>query len=202
MSKTANKSLLTKEQTLTSHNNHHDPIIHNNNNNNNKGTRTKSIDVTSTRFSVLTAGGGGGGGGAFVGGFGNGSSSGGFLGYKSSSVASQYSAGLAQKLKDSGRATLILILISACFVLLNLPYVITWASFYMPFKKDKLGNGVAIYQRYAWVTLGEIFHLANFSINLFLYCLASKMFRKALISRLSFFKNWRFTIRFKAPSNA
>lgn len=192
------KSISTKEHTLTSHHEHQN-MKTNATGGGGLGvvgcpggatTHTKSIDLTSVRYSVLTAGGG------------LGANSNGYLGKKSSSVASQYSAGLAQKLKDSGRATLILVLISACFVVLNLPYVLTWANFFIPFKQNLLTTQEAIYQRYAWVTLTEIFHIANFSINLFLYCLASKLFRNSLLARVSFFKNLRFSIRFKRPSDA
>lgn len=177
----------TKEQTLSSH--------HPNDNNKVGGaSRSKSVDVTSVRFSVLTAAGGGTGGGLMPGVTANGVN--GSLA-KSSIASSQYSAGMSQKLKESGRATLILILISACFVGLNVPYVLTWANFFVPYKQDRLNTPEKIYGRFAWVTIGEIFHIANFSINLFLYCLASKLFRHELWARLSVIKNCRIQIRFK-----
>jgi hypothetical protein len=47
----------------------------------------------------------------------------------------------------------------------------------------------AIYARYTWVSIAEIFHMANFSINLFLYCLASKLIRKELAARLDLIVN-------------
>lgn len=116
---------------------------------------------------------------------------------KSGSTSSQFSAGLAQKLKDSGRATIILVLISAFFVILNIPYIVVWANFFIPYKQEWLETTEAIYFRYAWVMLFEIFHMTNFCINLFLYCLASKLFRNELFARFSILKSCRISFSFK-----
>ena len=109
----------------------------------------------------------------------------------------KYSASLTQKLKDTGRATIILILISVFFVLFNMPYIIVWACFFIPYKQGWLESRVAIYYRYAWVQLVEIFHIANFCVNLFLYCLGSKLFRNELAARFGILKTFKFSFTFK-----
>lgn len=99
---------------------------------------------------------------------------------------------IRQKLKESGRANVILILISVFFVGLNVPYIITWCSFYIPYKRDQFNQDQnALYFRYSFVHLAEILHMTNFAINLFLYCLASKAFRnrfRSMIFVLNIFK--------------
>jgi hypothetical protein len=117
------------------------------------------------------------------------------------SVASQYS-GLSQKLKDSGRATIILIVISAFFVILNLPYIAAWFSWFIPYKLKTLANEEDIYFRYSIIKLVEILHILNFSINLFLYCMASKLFRSELFSRLNVFKAFTFKFYFRANNES
>lgn len=109
--------------------------------------------------------------------------------------SSEY-VGIAQRLKESGRATIILIVISLFFVVLNLPYIITWALFYIPYKRNQLKNENDIYFRYSFVMLAEVLHLSNFSINLFLYCMASKAFRSQLMCRLLFIKSFKIKIVF------
>jgi hypothetical protein len=98
---------------------------------------------------------------------------------------------LAQKLKDSGRATIILILISICFVLLNLPYILTWLWFYVPYKNSQLDE-LQIHFRYSFVALSEIFHISNFCINFFLYYMASKYFRNQFLHKFMLFKKIQF----------
>nr|QVK45775.1 G protein-coupled receptor [Proales similis] len=91
---------------------------------------------------------------------------------------------IRQKLKESGRATIILILISAFYVGLNVPYVTFWARFFIPYKLETLTEQDQVYSRYAFVHIGEIFHVANFALNIFLYSFASKPFRVRLRSIL------------------
>lgn len=93
------------------------------------------------------------------------------------------SSNMKKSLKGSEIATHILLLISACFVLLNVPYVIAWANFnfYEFESKRSIESISASYHRYTFIWLAKIFHIANFSINFFLYCLASKRFRKHLM---------------------
>jgi hypothetical protein len=107
----------------------------------------------------------------------------------------RYSTSLTQKLKDSGRATIILIIISTFFVLLNLPYIVAWTLFFIPFKYGKL-TGANIHMRYSFVLLSEVLHVSNFSINFFLYYMASKIFRNRFLYTFSFFKRLQFKIRF------
>lgn len=92
---------------------------------------------------------------------------------------------LRTSFKGADRATLILLLISACFVLLNLPYVTAWANF-IRYELESTGSSSvesknASYQSYSFIPLAKILHIANFSINFFLYCLASKRFRTHLM---------------------
>ncbi|RNA32072.1 thyrotropin-releasing hormone receptor-like [Brachionus plicatilis] len=74
-------------------------------------------------------------------------------------------------------ATVVLILFSVCFVVLNLPYILTWSLFYVPFKQGLLPQN-DIYFRYSFVLLTETLHLTNFSINVLLYSVANKRFRQ------------------------
>lgn len=91
------------------------------------------------------------------------------------------------KLKESGRATIILILISVFFIGLNLPYTVAWSLFYMPFQRT-LKKESDIYFRYSFVLLTEVFHILNFSVNFFLYCMASKSFRNQFRNKFVSFK--------------
>ena len=84
------------------------------------------------------------------------------------------------KLKEAGRVTFILILISIFFVILNIPYLISWLCFFIPYRYKLLTDESAIHKRYTFVYLMEIFHILNFCINFFLYCFSSKIFRKEL----------------------
>lgn len=87
----------------------------------------------------------------------------------------------------SDRATLVLVLFSICFVVLNFPYILTWSIFFVPFKQGLLKEE-DIYFRYSFVLLTETFHLTNFSINIFLYSFANKRFRQRIREILSFKK--------------
>ncbi|CAF1092761.1 unnamed protein product, partial [Brachionus calyciflorus] len=78
---------------------------------------------------------------------------------------------MSQKFRDSGRATIILIMLSIFFVGLNFPYIVSWCLFYIPYQRGLLEQE-NIYFRYSFVLLSEILHIANFSINIFLYCIA------------------------------
>lgn len=93
------------------------------------------------------------------------------------------SANLAQKLKESDRATIILLLISICFVLLNLPYIISWLVFYVPYQNGKLADS-EILSRFSFVQLAEVLHVSNFCVNFFMYYLASKAFRDKFCSKM------------------
>lgn len=88
----------------------------------------------------------------------------------------------------SDRATLVLILFSICFVILNFPYILTWSIFFIPFKQGLL-QLEDIYFRYSFVLLTETFHLTNFSINIFLYSIANKRFRQSIRKILSYKRN-------------
>ncbi|CAF0903948.1 unnamed protein product [Brachionus calyciflorus] len=96
--------------------------------------------------------------------------------------------GIKQKLKDSGRATIILVLLSVFFVALNFPYILSWCFFYIPYQSGMLKNENTVYLRYSFVLLAEILHLMNYSINLILCFMASKKFRDQ-------FKNQFFYIK-------
>ena len=95
------------------------------------------------------------------------------------------SLSLGHPLRNAERATLILILISISFVSLNLPYVVAWMRFFIPFKRNQLSQR-EIFYRYSFVSLTEIFHMINYCINIFLYCMVSKAFRNEIRSRISF----------------
>jgi hypothetical protein len=92
-----------------------------------------------------------------------------------------------QKINDSSKVTLILILISIFFVALNLPYITAWLVFFVPFKKQTIQDD-EIFFKYSFVKLAEILHLLNFCVNIFLYCMVSRVFRRQLKLRLFFCK--------------
>lgn len=70
------------------------------------------------------------------------------------------------------RVSIILVVISACFVLFNIPYIIAWFNFFIPMTQGVL-NAQEIRLRYGFVYLTEILHIMNFSINFFFYYLGT-----------------------------
>ncbi len=82
------------------------------------------------------------------------------------------------------KMTRLLILISILYVLLNLPYLISWLMFYMEISE---GDSNSIERRnfkFALVQLTEILNVSTYSINFFFYCLSGTLFRH----QLKFFK--------------
>jgi hypothetical protein len=82
------------------------------------------------------------------------------------------------------KMTRLLILISILYVLLNLPYLISWLIFYMEISE---GDSNSIERRnfkFALVQLTEILNVSTYSINFFFYCLSGTLFRH----QLKFFK--------------
>ncbi len=71
------------------------------------------------------------------------------------------------------RTIFILIVISAFYVTLNMPYIISWFLFFVPMVQETL-TVEQIHLRYAFVQICEIFHMLNFSINFLFYYLAVK----------------------------
>ncbi len=66
-----------------------------------------------------------------------------------------------------------LIVISAFYVFLNAPYIISWFIFFVPMAQEKLSYE-QIHFRYAFVQIFEVFHMLNFSINFLFYYFAVK----------------------------
>lgn len=93
---------------------------------------------------------------------------------------------IKKSLKDSDRATLILIVLSALFVILNVPYICAWLFFYIPYIRNEL-NMEQTYFRFALLLIVEILHVLNFSIAFFSYCAVSKLFRKDILHRVKIF---------------
>lgn len=105
--------------------------------------------------------------------------------------------GISQRLKGSGRATVILLFISAFFVLLNFPYIISWSFFFIPYQSGLLKSQDQVLFRYSFVLIAEIFHIANYSVNLVLCCMASKKFRLKLKDQILKLKFFKFKFYFK-----
>jgi len=88
------------------------------------------------------------------------------------------------KANSQAMLTKMLVLISFCFVFLNLPYFISWCIFYY---KDVLTNDNK-YQinsektnnLYSMLKIIEIFYLANYCINFYLYFASGSVFRNQL----------------------
>ena len=81
--------------------------------------------------------------------------------------------------KNTDKVNYILILISSVFMALNLPYIISWLCFYIPFKQGRIDDD-QIFFRYSFVTLAEILNMVNFSINFLFYFISIKSFKKKL----------------------
>ena len=72
-------------------------------------------------------------------------------------------------------------LASFSFVLLNLPYSIMWFVYFSAIEFYEIEKTTADYL-FACVQLTEIVYILNYSINFYLYCLSSTLFRKQLFS--------------------
>jgi hypothetical protein len=83
--------------------------------------------------------------------------------------------------KKTDRITFVLMLISAIFVFLNLPYIVSWFAFFIPFKQGYL-NVDQIYFRFSFVFLTEVLHMLIFSINYLFYILNLKQFNNTFSS--------------------
>ena len=95
---------------------------------------------------------------------------------------------LLRKLRQTSRTTFILILISFSFLLLNLPYLISWTFYYLH-EKYQVFNSSPLHDKLFFnmlVTCTEIFHVFNYCINFLLYCISSKIFRQDLKSMILF----------------
>ncbi len=82
------------------------------------------------------------------------------------------------KANSSQRITRLITVISVINVLLNLPYMISWLRlYYFSNKAAAIGESV---QELIWLKIFEIFNLANYSINFYIYCGSGRLFRKQL----------------------
>lgn len=79
---------------------------------------------------------------------------------------------LEKKFSKTDRISMILIVISTFFILLNVPYVVSWVVFFVPFKQKNL-DIEQVYFRFSFVHLSEILHMTNFALNFFFYSLGS-----------------------------
>ncbi len=83
------------------------------------------------------------------------------------------------KLKKASRATSILVLISFVYIILNVPYAISWLCFFIPSQKDWIDQDTRR-RIFSVVYILEIFHISNYCINFFLYCISSRVIRSEL----------------------
>jgi len=74
--------------------------------------------------------------------------------------------------------TNLLLVISFSYSLLNLPYLISWCSFYLGELMDR--TPLETNQIYSVIKISEIFFLINYSSNFYIYCLSGSIFRKQL----------------------
>ena len=88
------------------------------------------------------------------------------------------------KANSQAMLTKMLVLISFCFVFLNLPYFISWCIFYY---KDVLTdnnkyqiNAENTDHLYSTLKIIEIFYLANYCINFYLYFASGSVFRNQI----------------------
>lgn len=103
---------------------------------------------------------------------------------------------VSKNFTSTDRVSYMLILMSLSFVMLNLPYVVTWVAFFIPFKQNLLLTN-QIYFLYSFVNLSEIFHIAHFSIGYLFFLMSS---RKERINRnhinMTNFLKWCFFSNF------
>ena len=70
---------------------------------------------------------------------------------------------------DARRLTIMTVLISLSFSLLNLPYLIVWGTFYKELTFNKQLDLVTKYYFFSMVQIAEIFFLFYYSLNFFFF---------------------------------
>lgn len=82
--------------------------------------------------------------------------------------------------KSSKHIAKVLSLISMSFVVLNMPYLITWSLFYYNIIYQKIENESTHNYLYAAVKVSEIFYILNYAMLFFIYCASGSKFRAQL----------------------
>lgn len=77
--------------------------------------------------------------------------------------------------KNSRKLSIMTILISLSFAMLNLPYLIVWAFFYKELTFNKQLDLPTKYKFFSTVQIAEIFFLLYYSLNFYFYCLFSSI---------------------------
>jgi hypothetical protein len=78
------------------------------------------------------------------------------------------------------KSTQILLLMSFTFSILNLPYFISWSSFFIRVAFNEQLGLVARFQMFSVLNICEIFYILDYAIHFFIYCVAGKKFRSQL----------------------
>jgi len=83
--------------------------------------------------------------------------------------------------------TVILVAISFCFVLFNVPYTAAWIQWAFSDKENGgcLTKGVHVDVQKAWLTLARTFFYMNYCVNFVLYSVTGKCFRTTLVALLT-----------------
>ncbi|CAF1007775.1 unnamed protein product [Brachionus calyciflorus] len=88
---------------------------------------------------------------------------------------------IKKSLSQSIRTTYMLVIVSKWFILLHLPYFLSWMLFHLSANKTFFATLDSINQKYllrAFLNLFEIFFLLNYTINFILYFVNGPLFRK------------------------
>jgi len=102
---------------------------------------------------------------------------------ESSERLSLLSTGLNNNKKSKNtrtKSTHILLLMSFSFSILNLPYFISWSTFFMRVAFNEQLDLVGRFQMFSILNICEIFYILDYAIHFFIYCVAGKKFRSQL----------------------
>ena len=86
---------------------------------------------------------------------------------------------------SSKKVNIMLLMISSSYVILDLPYFISWLCLfyyekYFVLENDNFGSLIdySIYSNFiiGFINLTEVFYLLNFAIHFYIYCFSSKNF--------------------------
>lgn len=88
-----------------------------------------------------------------------------------------YREKINQNSKKSNRILKVLIMMSFSYVVLNLPYFISWCYFFYQVAIRKNPLPFLKYKLFSILNICEIFYVLNFAVNFFIYCASGKNFR-------------------------
>jgi len=85
------------------------------------------------------------------------------------------------------RLTVMLLMMSFSFVILNFPYLVTWLVFFGTFALNGFADPNVRNEMFAALQISEIFYISSYGAKFFMFCAAGSMSRKMLGSLSNFF---------------